>query len=154
MPFIFAIAEIASQQRSWRLYGASPLTHSLSSLSQRSTCNLALSAKKRPYRSFTHHPRKTTFFKRLVKSMGAIHSAQSVRRFLLTNTSSDLFIPIVALWRLAPSVFRQLFFDGVSPPSPRSLDCSEKEFHTPEITRLSRPGRGIFRLLRDFGLER
>ena len=48
------------------------------SFSQRSTCNLALSAKKRPYRSFTHHPRKTTFFKKLVKSMGAIHSAQSV----------------------------------------------------------------------------
>ena len=103
MPFIFAIAEIASQQQSWRLYGASPL---ILSLSQRSTCNLALSAKKRPYRSFTHHPRKTTFFKRLLvkyenDSFRSIGS--TIRRFLLTNISSDLFIPIVALLSPHPS---------------------------------------------------
>ena len=145
MPFIFAIAEIASQQRSWRLYGASPL---ILSLSQRSTCNLGLSAKKRPYRSFTHHPRKTTFFKRLLVK----HESDLFRSIGLTIPSHKHIIRSVYSHcgtAVAPSVFRQLFFDGVSPPSPRSLDCSEKEFHTPEITRLCRRsgGRGIVRLL-------
>lgn len=122
-------------------------THSLS-LSQRSTCNLGLSAKKRPYRSFTHHPRKTTFFKRLLVK----HGSDSFRSIGSTIPSHKHIIRSVYSHcgtAVAPSVFRQLFFDGVSPPSPRSLDCSEKEFHTPEITRLCRRsgGRGIVRLL-------
>ena len=126
-------------------------THSLS-LSQRSTCNLGLSAKKRPYRSFTHHPRKTTFFKKLVKSMGAIHSAQSVWRFLLTNTSSDLFIPIVALLSPHPSFVSYFLTASFLLPLSRSIVLKRSFTRQKSLVSPDPVGPGIVRLLWDLGL--
>ena len=83
-------------------------THS-PSLSQRSTCNLALSAKTRPYRSFTHHPRKTTFFKRLLVK----HESDSFRSIGSTIPSYKHIVRSVYSHcgtTVAPSVFRQPFF--------------------------------------------
>ena len=53
--------------------------------------------------------------------MRAIYSAQSVLQFLLTNTSSDLFIPIVALLSPHPSFVSSFLTASLLLPLARSI---------------------------------